>query len=196
MRPEKPLFSKMLTLAIGCACCGRFYEVVRTMMTGKDHLDGFELGFLGIIGSIVFFFSINYGLLDKEMGGKDKKNLKYRLIALAAPAAIMAVYAFLVFIIKIKPINIVYGGVLTLVMALSSYYNLKHLILPDTGDGKTGSMRSYNLVALLYTFVCIVEMYALITNNLLLNFICCIIISVLLLSFIPIAVRGNKTWRT
>ena len=196
MRPEKPLFAKMLTLAIGCAFCGRFYEIVRTMITGKDHMEGFQLGFLGIIGSIVFFFSINYGLLDKEIGGREKKNLKYRFIAMLAPAAIMAVYAFFTFGYDLKPINVVYGGVLTFVMALSSYYNLKHLILPDFGDGTLDSMRLYNLIALLYTFVCILEMNALITDDLMQNFICCVIISILILLFIPVSVRGNKKWKT
>lgn len=196
LKPEKPMFAKMITLAIGCVACGRAYEVIRTLMTGKDHTDGFELGFLGIIGSLFFFYSANYGLLDKAIGGREKKNLKHRLLALFAPGAVLAVYAFFIFCYRLKPINTVYGAVLTFVMALSSYYNFKHLILPDSGDGTVKNMRGYNVLALIYTYLCVFEMNALITDNLKANFISCILISIIILLFIPVSVRGNKTWRT
>lgn len=196
MRPEKPLFAKMITLAIGCACYGRFYEIVRTMMTDQKYINDFHLGLLGVIGSIVFFFTANRGVIDKVVGGDAKENMRCRLLSHIAPAIVAAPFAFAVYRFHIRPVNIVFGGLLTVAMVLSSYYSFKHLIMPDSGDGTLDSMRMYNVVVLIYTLLCILEMFALISRNLKANLFVCIAISIVILLFIPIAVRGNKKWRT
>ena len=63
VRGRKAIFPKMVTGAIGCIALGRLYQLVRLATGGK--IEGeFQLGILGVIGGLMFFFSANFGLMD------------------------------------------------------------------------------------------------------------------------------------
>ena len=46
----------------------------------------------------------------------------------------------------------------SLLIVLASYYNLKHLIFPDVEYGVIRSLKTYNLLALIFELLCLVEM--------------------------------------
>ena len=62
-RPKKALYSQMITLAMGVIAFGRLFLVIR-ILTGGEITETFQLGFIGMIGSFMFFFSANYGAID------------------------------------------------------------------------------------------------------------------------------------
>jgi hypothetical protein len=192
-RPRKAVYAQMITFAVGCMAFGRLYQVVR-LLTGGSIIDEFQLGFLGVIGSLVFFFSANFGLMDSLADDGSKQYLKYRIIPVAAPAAATALYLIFVLFADIPKIIKIIGAVITLFAAQSSYYNLKHLIFPDVDYGVINCLKTYNLLTLLYSIMCITEIIAIGRNNEIAIIVTGIIIGALILAIVPSVERGIKKW--
>ena len=156
-KPKKAVYAQMITLAVGCVAFGRLYQVVR-LLTGGDMFNGFQLGVFGVVGSLLFLFSANFGAMDSLADDKSKKFLKYRLIAIAAPAAALILYILFILTTDLpKSVKIASALVTVFVMA-ASYFHLKHLIFPDVDFGVIKCLKPYNLLALIYTFLCLSEM--------------------------------------
>lgn len=193
MNPNKPLFAKMITLAIGCVAYGRCFQIVR-MLTSAKVTTEFQLGFLGVIGSLIFLFSVNFGLLDKTVDDKSKKNRAYRLIPIAAPLAALVLYLVFLGFADTNALTKIVGAALTFFAVQSSYFNLKHLIFPDKNGGVLSGLRVYNLLALVYSFLCIFEMIALSRGNLAINLVISVVMGIVVFLMIPTAIKGVKRW--
>ena len=76
----------MITLAVGCMTFAKLYQAVRILTSG-DILNEFQLGVIGVIGSLLFIFSANFGLMDSLADDGSKEYFRYRIIPLVAPAA-------------------------------------------------------------------------------------------------------------
>jgi hypothetical protein len=192
-KPRKAVYAQMITLAVGCMALGRLYQTVR-LLTGGNILDEFQLGILGVIGSLMFFFSANFGLMDSLADDRSKQYLKYRIIPVAAPLAAIALYLIFVFFADMPKIAKITGAVITLFTVQSSYYNLKHLIFPDVEYGVIKCLKTYNLLALLYAFACLFELIVLSRGSEIGALISGIIMGALLLAVVPSVERGIKKW--
>ena len=192
-KPRKAVYAQMIALAVGCVAFGRLYQVVR-LVTGGDMFNGFQLGVFGVVGSLLFLFSANYGAMDSLADDKSKRFLKYRLISIAAPAAALAWYILFILLTDLpKSVKIASALVTVFVMA-ASYFHLKHLILPDVDHGVIKCLRPYNLLALIYAFLCLAE-----TNVIGLGNEIGILIAGILIGGVQIGVvisveRGMKKW--
>ena len=194
-RPKKALYAQMITLSLGCIAFGRLFNIVR-LLTDGNLTDHFQLGFLGLIGSLMFFFSANYGTVDSLLDDRSKEFTKYRLIALAAPVAAILMYVGLFLLSEVSDLWKIMGAVLTVFVMVASYFNLKHLIFPDVDFGVVKCLRPYNLLALIYSVSIFVESCALSRNNELLTFICCCVTGLVTAAIIPTVVRGIAKWKT
>ena len=194
-RPRQALYAQMITLALGCNAFGRLFYIVR-LLTGGFITGSVQLGFFGIVGSFMFFFSSNFGTLDSLLDDKSKEFKKFRLISLIAPAVFLAMYILFFLTADISTIWKILGAVLTIFAALSAYYNLKHLIFPDVDFGVVKCLRPYNLLVLVYTLSVFVECIGLSRDNAVLTLICCIVTGVISTAMMPLIVRGLKKWRT
>ena len=194
-RPRQALYAQMITLALGCNAFGRLFYIVR-LLTGGFITGSVQLGFFGIVGSFMFFFSSNFGTLDSLLDDKSKEFKKFRLISLIAPAVFLAMYILFFLTADISTIWKILGAVLTIFAALSAYYNLKHLIFPDVDFGVVKCLRPYNLLVLVYTLSVFVECIGLSRDNAVLTLICCIVTGVISAAMMPLIVRGLKKWRT
>ena len=192
-KPKKAVYAQMITLAAGCMAFGRLYQVVR-LLTGGDIINVFQLGFLGIVGSLMFFFSANYGLMDSLADDGSKQFRKYRLIPIAAPLLVAALYlVFILFADASTMIKIV-GAVIALFAIQSSYYHLKHLIFPDVDYGIIKCLKLYNLLTLIYSFVCVAEIIAISRDSEIATLITGVILGALLIAVVPSVERGIKKW--
>ena len=193
-RPKESIYALMITLSCGVTVFTRLYQITRIVVIG-ELVNRFNLGVIGIIGSLLFLFTANFGVIDKlgDDGTKDLK--KYRLIPLAAPAAALITYmAFFLFTDQTALIKAVSGSI-TFFAGIASYYNLKHLILPDVEFGIIESMRRYNLLALLYELLCIAELIALTHNSGVGTLVICSIMGVVSPLIIISVARGVKKWK-
>lgn len=82
----------------------------------------------------------------------------------------------------------------TIFLGLTSYFNLKHLVIPDVEQGIIAAIRSYNMVALLMELVIALEIMS---ENLQLN-ILSIVFSVICAAayaaMIPLLRKGVAKW--
>lgn len=192
-KPKKAVYAQMITLAVGCVAFGRLYQVVR-LLTGGNILDEFQLGILGVIGSLMFFFSANFGAMDSLADDGSKQFLKYRLISLAAPVTLAVIYLVFILFGEASVLAKITGAVITVFAMQASYYNLKHLIFPDVDFGVIRCLKTYNLLALLYSLACVAEAVAISRSSETAMFIICIITGLIVINIVPTAARGMKKW--
>ncbi|WP_026834905.1 hypothetical protein [Eubacterium xylanophilum] len=195
LKPKKALYGKMIVLAMLCIVFGRLFNIVR-LLTGGNIYQTFQLGVLGTMGSLLFFFSSNYGTLDSLVDDGNDEYKKYRLMALAAPAVAILLYAFLFLIGNTPMLWKVQGGVLSVFVAFSSYYHLKHLIIPDVDFGVVRKLRPYNTTALIYMVASVLEFYALSRENEVLILISGILIGIFVLAMMVLTIRGLDFGKT
>ena len=194
-KPKKALYAQMITLALGCMAFGRLYQLVR-LLTGGEIFGEFQLGVLGVIGSLLFFFSANFGLMDSLADDGSKKYRKYRIIPLAAPALALILYLVFILFAESSLLAIVLGAVITFFVMITTYFNLKHLIFPDVDFGVINCLKAYNLTVLVYAFLCMAEQIIVNRENETAAAIIGILIGLVLLVIIPVVERGIKKWTT
>ena len=192
-KPGKAVYAQMITLAVGCAAFGRLYQVVR-LLTGGDMFNGFQLGVFGVIGSLLFLLSANFGSMDSLADDKTKKFLKYRLISIAAPAAALILYIVFILLTDLPGSVKIASSLVTVFVMQASYFHLKHLIFPDVDLGIIKCLRRYNLLALIYTFLCLAEMIVIGLGNEVGIMIAGILIGAVVIGVIISAERGIKKW--
>ena len=194
LRPKKAMYAQMITMALGCIMFGRLFNVIR-LLTEGNLTDTFQLGFLGMVGSLMFFFSSNYGTMDGLIDDKSKTFRKYRLVAMLAPLAALGTYlALFPFNEEISLLWKIEGGVLTFFVMLASYYHLKHLIFPDVDFGIVKFLRPYNALALLYVASLMAECVAMSRDDATMTLIVAIVSGVIVLLMMPFVVKGVKKW--
>ena len=194
-RDDSALYVRMIILSVGCAMFGRLFETLLILVNG-GLTNGFHVGMLGIIGCFMFLFSANFGQMDSIVDDGSKKFVKTRLISFAAPLVIAAIWVFIAASRGLNETTIPLG-VEALFIAQASYFHLKHLIIEDVSFGLIKAIRSYNLLALIYALLCMLEM---LVESLNFPTFCIVIIYVLqcilLLVFVPVLERGVKKWTT
>ena len=194
-KPKKAIYAQMITLGVGCMAFGRLYQVVR-LLTGGEIFTEFQLGIFGVIGSFLFFFSANFGLMDSLADDGSKKYRKYRIIPLIAPAAALALYVAFILFYELAGFAKVMCAILTLFIMETTYFNLKHLIFPDVDYGVINCLKSYNFLVLIYGFLCILEMIAISRQNGAFITVLGFVMGIVLFAIVPVVERGVKKWTT
>lgn len=194
IRKNKALYGQMITYAILCVVIGRLYDIAR-LSTGAEITGRFQLGTLASIGSFLFFFSANYGALDSIVDDGSKQFKKYRVFSLIAPVAVIVAYFPLFCFSDVSVLWKAQSGVVMFFAALCSYYNLKHLIIPDVDFGVVKSLRPYNFLALLFMVSCIAECYSLSRGNEMLTLIIGCLTAAVSLVMLPMISYGLKKSR-
>ena len=192
-KPKKAIYAQMITLAVGTMAFGRLYQVVR-LLTGGGIVEEFQLGTLGVIGSLLFLFSANFGLMDSLADDGSKHFLKYRIIPLAAPVFCAVLYIAFILFADISSFAKIVGAIITFFAMVTTYYNLKHLIFPDVDFGIIKCLKAYNLLALLYSLLCLVEVITVSRNSETATLIIGVIMGALLVAIVPSVERGMKKW--
>ncbi len=125
-RPKKALYAQMITLAIGCVAFGRLFLVFR-IVTGGNITETFQLGFVGMIGSFLFFFSANYGALDSLVDDSINDGIIHKIIPFLVPVGAVAVYVIFFFFGETSLMWKIFGGILAAFISLSGYLSLIHI---------------------------------------------------------------------
>ena len=188
----KALYLQMIVGGLGCMMLGRAFQFI-TLLTNGILPNSFHIGMLGMVGGFLFFLSANYGQMDKLLDDGSRENRKYRLIGLIAPVVLIGVYSILFFVPASTNMRTIYG-IMSAIIMLASYFNLKHLIFPDVEFGFIRSIRGYNLIALLLALLSVGEMVLLSLNvktPLLILYVATCIVSI---AIVPILERGVKKW--
>ena len=183
----------MVTGAVGCIALGRLYQLVR-MATGGRIEGEFQLGVLGVVGGLLFFFSANYGLMERIADDGSRELRKYRIIALAAPALSLIIYLIFVFFSDLIIPYKVLAGIATAFIMPTSYFNLKHFLLPDIELGIIRCLRRYNLLVLIFCLLSECEMIALIHKLIIFEWVIASIMGIIILIILPSVKKGMDKW--
>ncbi len=194
-RERKALYTRMIVFGIGSAMIGRLFETLSLFAFGEIPT-GFHIGVLGIISSFLFFYTANYGQMDSLVDDGSPRFRKYRMIGLLAPVVIAVLYVVYLHYVGFG-VSAVVRAVEALVIGLAAYYHLKHLVIRDVDYGIIGSIRHYNLLALIYAVLCMAEI---ILSAAPFPPVCTIVVfalmGIILLIFIPVLEMGVKKWTT
>ena len=194
-KPRKGLYAKMAVLGIGCIVFGRLFQIVR-LLTGGEILGAFQLGLFGTVGSLMFFFSSNFGIMDSLADDGAARYKKYRLIALAAPLAALAIYVIFTLCTSASLLWKIIAAVLTVFIMQTAYFNLKHLIFPDVDYGVIDSLKFYNGLVLAYSLLCSAELAAMSAGAKTAYAIISALMGICMLLIAPMLSRGVKQWTT
>jgi len=192
IKKKQPLYFIMIVASVGTTAFSRLLEVIYMWIT-EEYFSGFHIGILGTIATFLFIFTANYGTMDTIGDGRSKSLRKYRIIALAAPFTVASFYVP----IALSEANLVTKisfGAIYIVMMASSYFNLKHLILPDVDYGIIKCIRGYNFLMLCYSLLFAMERIALIYNHGILLCVIASLIAVDSLLIVPVLKRGASKW--
>ena len=192
-RPKRAVYFQMITFAVGCMAFGRIYQVIR-MLTVHDITSQFHLGVLGVVGSLIFLFSANYGAMDGLADDGSAEFRKYRIIPLSVLALVLAVY-FVFFLFTDQPLLVkIMAGVISINVMHAAYFNLKHFIFPDVEYGVIRCLKAYNLLALIFELLCVAEMLTMSRDLQVLTFVIGILMGVVLPMMVVAVDRGGKKW--
>ena len=194
-RKRKALYTRMIVFGIGSAFIGRLFETLNLFAYGEIP-SGFQIGMLGVVSRFLFFFTANFGQMDSLVDDGGRKFRASRMIALIAPICVVVL-----FFVYVRYAGFYQGAipraVETIVIALASYFHLKHFIIRDVDYGIIRSIRQYNLLALVYAFLCMAEMILKAAPfSGIFTVIVSILICVVYLVFIPVLELGVKKWTT
>lgn len=188
----KALYLQMIVGGLGCMMLGRAFQFI-TLLTRGSLPTGFHIGTLGIVGGFIFFLSANYGQMDRLLDDGAKENRKYRLFGLLAPIAMAGIYC-LIFFFNVSTESIVVYAVMTAIVMLASYFNLKHFIFPDVEFGIIRSIRGYNLIALLLAVLSVGEIILMLWGQMIPLLILYVAICTVSIAIVPILEKGVKKW--
>ena len=189
---DKPFYMKLLVCAAGCFMLEQQLLLI-DMWCGVHEV--FSIGMLGILGCNYFLLSANYGTLDKVVDDGSSQNRTAKLLANIAPLciALLCVNAF--FIWKDKDIICALMWMLMLLPAIpASYFNLKHILLPNDACGFLHATRNCNISALILYVVMVAFVTCSAFDNSRLVGILSLLMSLSVFGITISAIRGAKKW--
>lgn len=192
LKKKRPLYFTLIIISVATTAFTRMYEVIYYWIN-EEYFSGFHIGIIGTIATFLSIFAANFGAIDSLGDDHSKKFLKYRLIAFISPIVFAMFYVPIALSDGTLSMKLSYAAIY-LVMMASSYFNLKHLILPDVECGIIKCLRGYNFLMLCYSLLFAIEQIALINNKEILLYITTSLIAIVSLLIIPVLKRGVSKW--
>ena len=156
MLRKLPLYFKLSICAVGCLMLGYIFDIcdyIVNGMVGEEYI----IGYLGSTGSFLFLLTASVGYMDGIMDDGSPKIKKSRYIALIAPIIVVALWIPNMFA-DVPTLTKTAYSILWIPAMFSSYFNLKHAIIPDMGFGFVKAIRPFNIAALSFTFLQLIHL--------------------------------------
>ncbi|MCR4779886.1 MAG: hypothetical protein K5876_02185 [Ruminiclostridium sp.] len=192
LKPHKPLYASMIVLGIGCIMIGRAYSFLR-ILTGLPVTGIFHVGILGIVGAFAFFFSANFGQIDSLVDGGEKDLSKYRIAGLAGVIVTLVLYMFII-LSPASTAEKITDSLAAAAVAGASYFHVKHVLIPDVDYGVVKCQRGYNIVALIYGILCMLELVFTANGAETPVFVICVLECIVSAALIPVMHKGVVNW--
>lgn len=186
------LYLKLFTAAMGCFSLGTLHSICIEIVAGTE-ASGFFISYFGHVGCFLFLLSANYGQIDGLIDDGNENFRKYRYIALIAPAACLLFGIFSVFAEIKLPIKVIYLAI-WLFISLCSYYNFKHLIIPDMGFVFVKAIRPFNASVLVFSAMEMVYLAVKALDYLALESVMRVLIGISCIAMLIFAKKGVKQW--
>ena len=151
-----PLYFQLSVCAVGCLMLGYIFDICDYAVNGiRD--EEYIIGYLGSLGSFLFLLTASTGYMDGIIDDGTPKMKKRRYIAWIAPVLVAMLWIPNMFA-DIPIAGKVIYSILWIPAMFSSYFNLKHAIIPDMGFGFVKAIRPFNVAALTFTFLQLIHL--------------------------------------
>lgn len=147
---KPPLYFQLIVAAVACYILGYLFDICEWLVSGVLS-GGYMIGYFGFVGCFLFLLTASYGHMDGIIDDRTSRMKGARWLALVAPVLLAVLFVPNLFANISGTRKIVYA-VSWVVGCLSSYFNLKHAIIPDMGFGFVQAIRPFNMAALSFTF--------------------------------------------
>lgn len=189
---KHPLYFQLIVASVFCYVLGYTFDVCEYFVS--DTLSGgYLIGYLGFIGSFLFLLTASFGYMDGILDDKTPQMKKARWFALLAPI-ILIVLLIPNLVADIPTSTKVVYFVSWIAGSLSSYFNLKHALIPDMGFGFVKAIKPFNIAALSFTFFQFIHLTLWNFCGWIPLFISGIILGASCIAMIITADRGGKKW--
>jgi hypothetical protein len=145
-----PFFFQLSVAAVACLLLGYVFDVCDYIVNDMLEEEYF-IGYLGSIGSFLFLLTASVGYMDGIIDDGSPELKKHKYIALIAPALAAGLWIPNMLSDTTMATKVVYS-VLWLPAMCSSYFNLKHAIIPDLDFGFIKAIKPYNVFVLCLSF--------------------------------------------
>lgn len=185
-------YMQIVTLAVGSMLLGELFKIVMFLCYGMFDSQ-FNIGMLGEAGCFFFTWSLAFGQIDGLGDDRSKAFRKYRMLALTQPLIFVGMLVAICFS-GAEYAKIIIDTIMLLPMAMTSYFSLKHLIIPDVDCGIFDTMRKYNICLLVITLL---SGASIVLSSFEMTFAVDMIRIIMGIDFailVPIAAKGVEKW--
>ena len=151
-----PLCFQLSMASVACLMLGYIFDICDYVVNGVLS-EGYFIGYLGSIGSFLFLLTSSIGYMDGILDDGTPAMKKSRFIALIGPVLVAALWVPNMLSDVPVATKVVYS-ILWIPAMFSSYFNLKHAIIPDMGFGFVRAIRPFNIAALSFTFLQLIHL--------------------------------------
>lgn len=193
LKKKAPYFFTLIIFAVGCFVIEQVSLAVNTVCGIYDDV---WVGALGVFGCNLFLLSANHGALDKVVA-ESGLPIGKRLLSLVVPAVLAASSAAIFFMWKDR--NMMGAVVFTLILIPAipaSYYNVKHLLLPEDDIGLLKAVKGCDIMSLIFFFMSVIYLFVITSDSILGIVIAAVLHALPVLGLALAAVKGVKQWKT
>ena len=152
-----PLYFQLIVAAVACLFLGYLFDICDYIVNGiRD--EEYLIGYLGSTGSFLFLLTANMAYMDGILDDKTHQMKKCRYLALLGPVFAVVLWVPNILAAEASVLTKVMYSILWIPAAFSSYFNLKHAIIPDMGFGFVKAIRPLNIAAFAFTFLQLIHL--------------------------------------
>lgn len=147
-RSKVPMYYQLAVCAVWSYTVQLIYSVLIIVCAKQFNTDD-NLSFLGIAGMFTFLASSNFGQFNTLVDEGGKRLRPIRFISLLAPLTAAVYYVFIC--TRYEEVTLRFIILFTVVMiplAVSSYFNLKFILMKDDGSGFIRGVKPLNIASL------------------------------------------------
>ena len=151
-----PLYFVLSMCAVLCLMLGYIFDICDYIVNGVL-AEGYLIGYLGSTGSFLFLLTASIGYMDGLLDDGSPPMKRCRYIALIAPVIVILLWVISMLADVPMGTKIAYT-ILWIPAIFSTYFNLKHAIIPDMGFGFVKAIRPFNVAALSFAFLQLIHL--------------------------------------
>ena len=157
IKRKLPLYFQLSVASVACLLLGYIFDICEYLINGFLG-ETYIIGYLGSIGSFLFLLTASLGYMDGIIDDKTPQMKKFRYIALIGPVFAAALWIPNILAPDVSVLTKVMYSILWIPAIFSSYFNLKHAIIPDMDFGFVKAIRPFNIAAFAFTFLHLIHL--------------------------------------
>ncbi len=156
---KAPMYFRLIVCGVLCFAFQYIYYFL-ALLCKMDMPNFYNICFLGIGGSFIFFVSANYGQFNSIVDEYGKRLRLIRLISLLAPLAFLVWFILICLGAKnISAYTVLVLATSAVPIMIGSYFNLKYLVIKNDSLGLLKGVKPLNAFEIVLDIICYFYIY-------------------------------------